>query len=145
MQAKALRDLLKGWDEIDGDYAGLTANELLTRLEQHPGRYQQAREAILELCPAPAGKLPGARSVGNIFRQLRGRVVGGRALTQRGKSHNSAKWIVQNAAGGSGESGGSDSGPTRPTEQASSWLGGEIAGAIDHPDQSDHPKFVAPF
>ena len=142
VQAKALCDLLIGWDELDPDYQGLTTNEILRQLEQHPGRYQQFREAILELCPAPISKLPSVRSVGNMFRHLRGRVVGGRALTQRGKSHGSAKWVVHTAAGGSGESGESVSITVEDHEVNGTLLAAATMTRTDHLDHSDHPILV---
>jgi hypothetical protein len=111
-EASALRALVLGWNEVDPDGRGLTANKLLQLLESDSNRHESVRCAVLELCFAPAGKLPSARSLGNKLAHLRGRVVGGMALDRR-DSHGTALWLVTSALskataeGGSGCSGGS--------------------------------------
>jgi hypothetical protein len=118
-EAAALRSLIQGWPEVDPDMIGLTAAKLIERLEKTPESYDAFRSAVLELCPAPAGRLPGTRSLGNKLRHLRGRVVGGKSIDRR-DSHGTAVWFVSDvgtdtasettAGGGSGGSGGFDSG-----------------------------------
>ncbi len=92
-EAGALRALIHGWPEIDIDGLGLTSAHLVDRLEKNPDDFQYVRGAILELCHAPAGRLPGARSVGNKLKHLQGRVVGGKALVSR-DFHGTAVWCV---------------------------------------------------
>lgn len=107
-EAASLRALIQGWPEIDPAGAGLTAAKLIERLDKNGDECETFRHAILELCPAPAGKLPGTRSLGNKLRHLRGRVVGGKSLDRR-DSHGTAVWYVTDvrADSGVGGSGGS--------------------------------------
>lgn len=104
-EAIALRELHGGWDEIDPDCVGLTATEILARLSQHPERYERVRDAVLELCPAPADKLPSTRSLGNKLRHLRGRVIGGRCLDYREGRGRKRAWHVVTAESPTGDSG----------------------------------------
>ena len=118
-EASALKALIAGWSEIDPDGTGLSAAKLIEKLEESSSQYEAVRNAVLELCPAPAGKLPGARSVGNKLRHLRGRVVGGRSISSR-EFHGTMLWRAapvsnqpsQAPSGGSGGAGCSDPGPS---------------------------------
>lgn len=122
-EAAALRALILGWPEVDPEGTGLTASKLIERLEKNPDSFDDVRGTVLELCPAPAGKLPGARSLGNKLRHLRGRVVGGKTIDRR-DSHGTASWFVQDvgsqsASGGcSGGSGWSGSGQIPPSAES---------------------------
>src|SRR5262249_20913314 len=82
----------------DPDGRGLTAAQMVRRLEEAPSEFELLRSALLELCPAGHGKLPSPRSVGNKLRHLRSRVVGGKALDKR-EQHGTAFWLVVNAPG----------------------------------------------
>ena len=102
-EAIALRELLAGWDELDPDCFGLTTAEILTRLMQHPERYEQVRNAVLELCPPQAGHpLPSPGSFGKKLGHLRGRVVSGRFIDRRPNRKKTSAWFV------SGETAGDD-------------------------------------
>jgi hypothetical protein len=148
-EAAALRGLLEGWPEVDPDGLGLTAAKLINRLEKSPDGFEVVRGAILELCPAPAGKLPAPRSVGNKLRHLRGRVVDGRAIDKR-DAHGTAAWFVADVGPGGdslcGPEGGTGcSGPgrsemssatTTPTDRSvPAVLGGPGAEQPDPPEQ----------
>ena len=102
-EAIALRELLAGWDELDPDCFGLRTAEILTRLIQHPERYEQVRNAVLELCPPQAGHpLPSPGSFGKKLGHLRGRVVSGRFIDRRPNRKKTSAWFV------SGETAGDD-------------------------------------
>lgn len=161
-EAAALRALIAGWPEIDPDGAGMTAAKLLDRLEKSPDEYDLFRSAVLDLCPAPAGKLPGTRSLGNKLRHLRGRVVGGRSIDSRDQ-HGTAVWYVCNTMqtgagsvpevtneGCSGGSGGSDTVQcpsfaehlAQPATQYDGPIGQRGAEQLDQPDQLEEPSGV---
>ncbi|MEX2168091.1 MAG: hypothetical protein WD851_02170 [Pirellulales bacterium] len=151
-EAAALRAIVQGWSEIDSGKTGLTAATLLKRLEQSPEGYEPFRSAILDLCPAPAGKLPGPRSLGNKLRNLRGRVVGGKAIDSRDQ-HGTSVWFVADVmqsnegyrpdlvdGGGSSGSGWSEpsqlpSMPENVLEQSNSAPRRPNAEPPDQPDQ----------
>lgn len=159
-EAAAIRALIQGWGELDPDGTGFTAAKLLERLEKAPEDYDLLRSAILDLCPAPAGKLPSPRSLGNKLRHARGRVVGGKAIDSRDQ-HGTSVWFVanvmqtdairadeSNVVGGSGGSGWSGTGD-EPTSSDDDWREPEehLAEPPDPPDQHrcrhedwvDHP------
>lgn len=151
-EAAALRAVIQGWSEIDADETGLTAAKLLERLEKSPEEYELLRSAILDLSPAPAGKLPGARSLGNKLRRVRGRVVGGKAIDSRDQ-HGTSVWFVADvmqtdavdhqdavSGGGSGGSGWTEPGralssPEDVLEKNGSILRRLNAEPPDQPDQ----------
>lgn len=104
--AVAVRELLAGWDELDPDCFGVTTAKILELLSQHPDKYEQVLNAVLELCPAQAGKLPTSQSLGSKFGHLRGRVVSGRYLDSRPNRNKTAAWFVcQTIAGDAGDAG----------------------------------------
>jgi hypothetical protein len=150
-EAAALRAVIEGWSEIDPDEAGLTAAKLLERLERSPGKHELLRNAILDFCPAPVGKFPSPRSLGNKLRRVRGRVVGGKAIDSRDQ-HGTAVWFVAdvvqvdpnsrqgNVAGsGSGGSGWSEPGLTLTShgEHLSPNVDARRRPNADPPDQPD--------
>ena len=149
-EAAALRAVIQGWPEIDPDGTGFTAAKLLERLEKAPDGFDLLRGAILDLCPAPAGKLPGPRSLGNKLRHARGRVVGGKAIDSRDQ-HGTSVWFVANVMqtdairddDGSVEGGSSGSGwsetDDEPTPSDDDWPESEehLAEPLDPPDQPD--------
>ena len=152
-EGAALRALIAGWPEIDPDGAGLTAAKLLERLEKSPDEYDLFRSAVLDLCPAPAGKLPGTRSLGNKLRHVRGRVVGGRSIDSRDQ-HGTAVWSVTDMMqsdanrfrdvdddGCSGGSGWSEVGrvPSSP-EQVTPEIGHLQRPGAEPPDQPEQPE-----
>jgi hypothetical protein len=96
-EASGLAALILAWPEIDVDGTGVTASALVNELDKERDDYQHLRATISELCPAPPGKLPGARSVGSKFRQIRGRVVGGKFFDCR-PVHGIAKWFIRSLA-----------------------------------------------
>lgn len=152
-EAAALRALIRGWDEIDPDGAGLTASKAIEHLKRASDAFELLRSAVLELCPAPSGKLPGPRSLGNKLRHLRGRVVGGKAIDKR-DVHGTAVWFITEvgqdcelAANGSGGSGGSGSTRSSPAGQTPSVgtlenHSRERAGA-EQPEPREPPKPLA--
>ncbi|MGD9853942.1 MAG: hypothetical protein AB7U20_03235 [Planctomycetaceae bacterium] len=73
--AAALRALFAGWSEIDPAEEGLTAAELVKRLETSPNHYDDVRSALNDLCDIRGKGLTG-RAVGNQLRRFRGRVIG---------------------------------------------------------------------
>ncbi len=100
-EAIALRELLAGWDELDPDCFGLTTAEILTRLIQHSDRYEQVRNAVLELCPPQAGHpLPSPGSFGKKLGHLRGRVVSGRFIDRRPNRKKTSAWFVSGETAG---------------------------------------------
>jgi hypothetical protein len=152
-EAAALRTLIHGWPEIDPEGTGLTATGLIDRLEKAPNENELLRSAVLDLCPAPAGKLPSARSIGNKLRHMRGRVVAGKAIDSRDR-HGTAVWFINDAtqinanqvnstndgcSGGSGCSiptGLSTScGPTTASDHAMNQVGDR-----DETEQLDQPE-----
>ena len=106
-EANALRELIAGWDELDPDYHGLTVIEILDRINKNLTKYEQVRNAISELCPAPPGKLPSAKSLGNKLSHLRKRVVDGACLETRKNRRNTTIWMVHRSNAGSEGSEGS--------------------------------------
>ena len=105
-EATALRELLSGWDDLDPDCFGLTTAEILKRLNEFPDRYERVRGAVLELCPAQAGKLPSVGSLGKKLGHLRGRVVSGRFIDRRANRKKTAAWFVTGeTAGDAGHAG----------------------------------------
>jgi hypothetical protein len=148
-EAAALRALIEGWPDIDPGGIGLTAAKLLDRLNDSPNEFDLVRSAVLDLCPAPAGRLPGTRSLGNKLRHMRGRVVRGRSIDSRDQ-HGTAVWYVckamqsdtdrvttDSAGGCSGGSGGS--GTAQPPALFERDESGEPRGAeqLDPPDQPE--------
>lgn len=99
-EAGALRGLLTNWHELDPHNGGLTAAEIIERIEEHAAECPNARSALLDLVSCPGGKLPSPRSVGQRLRHFRGRVVAGQSLNQRPGRAGVARWMVTTAAGG---------------------------------------------
>jgi hypothetical protein len=150
-EAAALRSLILGWAEIDPEGTGLTAAKMIERLETSPKLFEVFRNAVSELCPAPAGKLPGPRSLGNKLRHLRGRVVGGKAINRR-DCHGTAVWFVEEPAsnrlepaaqGGSGGFGCSVSAES-PRRLKTSSGDADISGHSRRPD-SEQPEPPEPW
>ncbi len=142
-EAVALRELLVGWDELDPDRFGMTTAEILNKLTEHPHGFSHVHSAVLELCPAPAGKLPSARSLGNKLGHLRGRVVGGRCLDYRVGRGNRKAWHVTGdiATGYSGDSGYSVSDPLRMEKNATDKQNQYGKGPeTESPEQPESPK-----
>lgn len=96
-ERNALRELIHGWGELDADCAGVTTTSILEHLAKYPDRCVAVREAILELCPAPAGKLPSSKSLGRKLRGLISRVVDGRFIDSRKDRNGSLVWRVRQA------------------------------------------------
>jgi hypothetical protein len=88
-----LQSLLERWPEVDPEGTGVTAAAALEELDKEKDQYKELRAAILELCPAAHGKLPGVRSLGNKLRAMRGRVISGKYLDKT-ELHGIAKWFV---------------------------------------------------
>jgi hypothetical protein len=96
-EANVLRDLVAGWAEIDPGGKGLTAGEVLGKLEASPSSYETFRGALVELLRCPPGKLPSASSLGAKLRAVRGRNVGGHCLDLTGKLRGYNRWLVRKA------------------------------------------------
>lgn len=96
-ERNSLRELLHGWGEMDADCAGVTTSAILTHLATFQMSCHAVREAVLEMCPAPAGKLPSSRSLGKKLRSLVGRVVDGRFLDAKEDRNGSLVWRVRQA------------------------------------------------
>ena len=100
-EAIALRELITGWDELDPDCFGLTTAQILERLSQQPDRYEQVRNAVLELCPPQAGhSLPSTGSFGKKLSHLRGRVASGRSIDRRQNRKKTSAWFVTGETAG---------------------------------------------
>lgn len=139
-EAQALRALILGWPEIDPDGTGLAATKIIDRLAQEENKYDTVRAAVLELCPAPFGKLPSTRSLGNKLRSLRGRNVGGKALDKR-DSHGTAVWFVTQVGdipASSGWSGGSGWSVRRSSEFANCDGADSTRSDSEQPDPPEH-------
>jgi len=106
VQASAIRQLLECWNEIDSSGEGMTTGRLLEILNRHKESYLSVREAILELCGGTPDKLPTVRTVGNKFRHIRGRVIGGKMLDSHPNRKKVAVWVVRSS--GSAGSAGSE-------------------------------------
>ncbi|HEX6987149.1 MAG TPA: hypothetical protein VF170_17350, partial [Planctomycetaceae bacterium] len=94
--AGALAGVVAGLASFDPEGEGVTANELVRRLEAEPDRHEGLRSALLDLCDAAAGRLPSPRRIGNQLGHLRNRVVGGRCLDYR-TSSGARRWFVRAA------------------------------------------------
>lgn len=113
LEAAALNGLLDGIQEMAIE--GVTVAKILKRLEAEPDDHELLRNAVQEICKAPAGRLPDSRSLGNQLRHLQRRVAGGRYLHSRRGRGGVVVWAVREAElpkepdldGGSGGSGGS--------------------------------------
>ena len=95
----ALAALLAGWRELDPDGHGVTCTEVLRRLAGAPQGYEVLRTAVLELCPARDGGMPSARSLGNMLRRVRGRVVAGALFEGHHDRNGIMAWCVKKDAG----------------------------------------------
>lgn len=105
----ALVGLLTGWQQATAKHGGYATSGQLLRVleldEKDAGTtralgHQGLREALSELCAAPAGKLPSARLVGNLFRRYKGRVVRcpdgiARSLVLARQGNEGAVWHVR--------------------------------------------------
>jgi hypothetical protein len=94
-EANVLRDLVAGWAELDPGGKGLTAGEVLGKLEASPSSYEAVRAALIELLRCPPGKLPSASSLGAKLRAVRGRNVGGHCLDLTAKLRGYNRWLVR--------------------------------------------------
>jgi hypothetical protein len=106
-EASALAELLESWPEIDPKNIGLTAAELLGKLDGDHAAYPNIRAAIVELCPPDKGPLPTVRQLGNRFSHVRRRIVRGMCLDYRQRSGRQRAWrraSVHPAGGDSGDS-----------------------------------------
>lgn len=106
----ALGALLSGIQLFDPEGAGLTASEMLSRINDPNTKNSEAaemiREALGELCPPTTGGQPNTRSIGKRLQHLVERVVDGRFLDKRTRNHTSA-WYVRNIETGfTGDKGG---------------------------------------
>ncbi|KAA0249410.1 MAG: hypothetical protein EDX89_24005 [Acidobacteria bacterium] len=97
--------LMDGLLQLDPFGAGLTAGDVVRRLQRTPDELRGLRDAILELCPPRGGRedLPTPHSLGKRLAFVRNRVVGGRMLIRAGSRDGSATWSVVSGSGGSGE------------------------------------------
>jgi hypothetical protein len=97
VQVMALRQLLECWHEVDPHDEGVTTGGLLDLLARCRDGFLGVREALLELCGGGPDKLPTVRTVGNKFRHVRGRIIGGKALDAHTNRKNQQVWRVINA------------------------------------------------
>jgi len=139
-EAQALRALIRGWREIDPEGTGLTSSKLIDYLAAEHSKYELVRAAVIELCPAPYGKLPSPRSLGNKLAHLRGRNVGGMALDKR-DSHGTALWCVTQVGdipASQGWSGGSSCSGGGSSEIAEDVFAASSRSTLEQPDPLDH-------
>ena len=103
-EAMALRELFVGLYEIDPSGSGMSVAEILRELDkpENSEKFDTLRDALSELCPSKDDGKLNPRSIGQKFRRLRGRVIGGYFLENK-NAHNTMVWSV----GGGGESGNS--------------------------------------
>jgi DNA polymerase I-like protein with 3'-5' exonuclease and polymerase domains len=135
-EANNLRALIAGWQEIDPDGEGKTANGVVELLKgtADSGAYPALREALSDLFDLPLGKLPSPRALGNKLSKWRGRNVGGRCFDYR-RLEGSRSWFVRpiGRGGASGDSGDS------PTQNGPcGGMGAEKSG--DSGDSGDSPQ-----
>jgi hypothetical protein len=101
----ALRTVVAHWHKIDRDDQGLTAGEIVRRLDESPKEHPEFRDALAELCGANNSKLPNTRAIGNALRRFRGRNVAGRAIDAIQDRSGVQRWRVVQVAGSAGSAG----------------------------------------
>lgn len=92
----SLLALFDGIEELDPHSIGLTAAEILRRLDRAPEDHRGLRESLLELCPQRDGRpfLPTARQLGMRLHFLRRRVVGDRMVDRQSRAGGVVAWRV---------------------------------------------------
>lgn len=101
-ESEALSAILEGLATLDKSGKGLTARDIVSHLypggrrpepDGPPDGFEALRDAIEYATKCRPGFAPEAKDVGEIFRARRGRIIGGRKLTQGTLLRGSARWI----------------------------------------------------
>ncbi len=148
IERNRLRDLLRAIYKLDPDGHGWTVPALLKdaartkRVEDEDEPKHPELHAALAEFGGRKGGLPTTRSLGNILRTRRDRIVGGLRLDQRPeKDHQRAVWVVREAVPGAGSLTSLGS-LTTPRESKSVYNNIEYSGAgraADTPASLDSP------
>jgi hypothetical protein len=93
-ETEAFHELLAGLLEADPQGYGLEAAELVERVERDSQGNTRLRNALLELCSTPNGKL-SAKSVGRKLASLRGRLHEGRCIDHHQRRGDKKGWYVR--------------------------------------------------
>lgn len=105
----AIRALIDGWEKLDPLGHGLTAAEVLDRVDfsasVFSGNNSELKNAINELCPPRGGKYPSAKQLGSKLRSIEQRVFGGKYIARRGIRGNTVLWTVFRQEGSEGTKG----------------------------------------
>jgi hypothetical protein len=83
--------LLEGWLELPGGKA--TATKAIEEVTSKPGSFQILRNALMHY--GKDGKLPTARSLGNIIRGMKGSLVEKMKFVEAGTEHRVILWQVE--------------------------------------------------
>jgi hypothetical protein len=95
-EQNSLRCFLFSWQEVDPDGKGLTASDLLRKLNAEPIRYREVRNALVELIePKPGELLPNPRATGKGLAKIRGRTMAGLYLDRLENQKKGHIWFVR--------------------------------------------------
>lgn len=120
---EAILQIFQDWPKIDPDGTGLTAAEILKKLDEQifstenfsGYKFSELRDAVMDFCGAANRKMPTPRVLGNRLRAIRGRVIGGRSIKGSQDRTNIIRWFIVSSAG-SAWSEGSVSNPEKISE-----------------------------
>lgn len=164
--AAALAALVEGWKSFDDSNDGLTAAQIVKKLDEHPDDFEAVRESLLTL--TRKDKLT-PRNIGYPFRKFKGRIIRGHAIDS-GTAHGGVQaWKVVPVggdeapekasppvsppgvqhvsphsecdlknSGGDGDDGGDTFLPTREEPQKDIYLYAQDAGARGHHHANHH-------
>ncbi len=96
--AHVLGELFRAWPDIDDTGKGLTANEIVSKLENTQNFYSAFRSAVRDLCGCKPGALPSVRTLGKRFASVRDRVYQGQRIVSRDNGKGVMVWNVEAAA-----------------------------------------------
>jgi hypothetical protein len=86
--------IINHWRSVDHDGVGVTAAEVLRRLETESPTYDPLREALCDLCRTGGDRLPSPKSLGMRLQKYRGRVVNGMIFDSY-DHHGTARWYIR--------------------------------------------------
>lgn len=107
----AARQIMEYWPDIDPNNEGVTASQIITRLNENPGSCGHFYAALQELCACRGDELPSPRAIGNRFRSIRRRIIGSKCLNYRKGSARIRYWYIASASTAGDSSVSSDSIP----------------------------------
>jgi hypothetical protein len=96
-EAAALQGLLAGWREIDPNNQGMTAAQVITRLDDQAFKnsYPILRGVLADLFDVPPGHLPSTRRLGYKLRAFKGRNCGGWCFHAETTHDSTIRWRVR--------------------------------------------------